>query len=171
MVTMRSNPEVVLTLPSDLEIVFTCVLRHSPDLIYEAWTEPAHIRHWQGCEEAEITSCAVDLRPGGAWNYVMVMADGSEHPFKGVYREIVPNRRLVYTSCYDVAAIGRPEYLVTVTFEPFHNGTRLTHAILHKTPEMRDGHLKSGMEKGMAASFARLDEQAARLQESIERES
>jgi uncharacterized protein YndB with AHSA1/START domain len=165
MVTIRSNPELVMTLPSDLEIVFTSVLRHSPRLIYEAWTRPEHIRNWQGCEEGSIISCDVDLRPGGAWHYTMRMPDGGEHPFRGVYREVVPNRRLVYTSLYDLASVGRPEWLTTVHFEPFHNGTRLTHAILHKTTEMRDGHLESGMDKGVADSFQRLDEQAAQLKE------
>jgi uncharacterized protein YndB with AHSA1/START domain len=167
MVATRSNPEVVISLPSDLEIVFTSILKHPPNLIYEAWTDPAHIRNWQFCEEAEILVCEVDLRPGGAWHTLIRMPDGSEHPTKGVYREIVPNRRLVYTSCYDVESVGRPEWLATVAFEPFHNGTRLTHAILHKSVEMRDGHLKSGMETGLADSMRRLDEQAALRQKQL----
>ncbi|HEY3743085.1 MAG TPA: SRPBCC domain-containing protein [Bryobacteraceae bacterium] len=167
MVTTRSNPEVALTLPSDREIVLTCILRHPPELIYQAWTQPEHIRNWQGCAEGEVTSCAVDLREGGAWHYTMRMPDGSEHPFHGVYREIVPSRRLEYTSCYDMPAFGRPEWIATVVFEPFHNGTRLIHTILHETKHMRDGHLRSGMENGLAAGMGRLDDEA----ESIGRKS
>ena len=149
--------------PMERELEITRVFDAPRELVYEAWTDPGHIRHWQGCVEAEITSCEVDLRPGGAWHYCMRMLDGSAHTFKGVYREIVPNRRLVHSSCYDIAAYGRPAWLTTITFEPFHNGTKLTHTILHKTTEMRDNHLKSGMEKGMAASFARLDERAEQI--------
>jgi len=91
------------------------------------------------------------------------MPDGSDHPFRGVYREIVPSERLVYTECYDVPQIGSPEWLTTVTFEEVEGGTRLTHTILHSSREARDGHLQAGMESGSIQTLRRLDEHAARM--------
>jgi uncharacterized protein YndB with AHSA1/START domain len=163
----KNSPEVLVTLPSDREILFTCVFRHPPDLLFEAWTEPEHIRFWQGCDTADIIACEVDLRVGGGWSHTMRMPDGTEHLQKGVYREIVPNERLVYTSIYDVERLGRPECLITVTFEVLAGGgTKLTHRILHQSNEMRDLHLKSGMEEGTRGSFRRLEIRAGQIGET-----
>jgi uncharacterized protein YndB with AHSA1/START domain len=96
----------------------------------------------------------------------MRMPDGSDHPFRGVYREIVPNERLVYTECYDVPQIGSPEWLTTVTLDDLRGSTRLTHTILHRSREARDGHLQAGMEAGSIQTLLRLDEHAARISEA-----
>jgi uncharacterized protein YndB with AHSA1/START domain len=96
------NIEVSVSLPSDREIEFTCRLNRSPRLLFEAWTKPEHLRQWWGCEGSSITHCAIDLRVGGSWSLVMRMADGSDHPFLGKYREVLRPHRLVYTECYDM---------------------------------------------------------------------
>jgi uncharacterized protein YndB with AHSA1/START domain len=123
------------------------------------------MRHWWGCDGSTLTSCEVDLRFGGAWRIVLRMADGSEHPFSGVYREIAPGSRLVYTECYENPQIGSPEWLTTITFEDVEGGTQLTHAILHRSREVRDGHLQAGMEEGAIQTLNRLDAEASRMQE------
>jgi uncharacterized protein YndB with AHSA1/START domain len=162
----KRNDEVTLTLPSDREIVFTRVFEAPRHLVFEAWTKPEHVRHWWGCSGSTLTICEIDLRPGGAWQFVMCMPDGSYQPFKGVYREIVPSERLVYTECYDVAAIGSPEWLTTVTLEELDGKTKLTSSLLHKSKEARDGHLQAGMEAGMAQTLNRLAEHTALLAEA-----
>lgn len=154
----ESGDKVSVTLPSDREIRFTRVFDWPRELVFEAWTKPEHIRHWYGCGGSTITVCEVDLRQGGAWRTVMRMSDGSEHPFKGVYLDIVPAALLVYTECYDIAAIGRPEWLNTVIFDDLNGKTRLTNTLLHASREARDGHLKSGMETGIVHMFDRLEE-------------
>lgn len=80
--------EVNVSLPSDREIAFTCRFQRTRQLLFDAWTKPEHLRHWWGCEGSRITHCAVDLRVGGSWSLVMRMADGSDRPFHGTYREI-----------------------------------------------------------------------------------
>ena len=63
-------------------------------------TKPEHVRHWWGWRRLDVKCLwRCDLREGGAWHFVLRMADGSEHPFKGVYREIHSPERLVYTEC------------------------------------------------------------------------
>jgi uncharacterized protein YndB with AHSA1/START domain len=163
----KGNAEVTVTLPSETEIRFTRFFNRPRQLLFEAWTRPEHIRHWWGCDGASISVCEVDLRVGGLWRIIMRMADGSDHPFHGVYREIAPGERLVYSECYDVPQIGSPEWLTTVTFEQIEGGTQLTHTIQHRSRQARDGHLQSGMEAGAVQSLHRLDEQVARMLELI----
>jgi uncharacterized protein YndB with AHSA1/START domain len=94
---------------------------------------------------------------------VMRMPGGSEHPFQGTYREVARPNRLVYTECYVMPHIGSPEWLTTVEFESTETGTLVTHTILHKSREARDGHLQAGMQAGMVQTLQRLDEYSANL--------
>ena len=159
------NREVTVTVPSDREIQFTRIFERPRHLLFAAWTQPEHLRQWYGCEGSSLTLCEIDLRPGGEWRRIMRMPDGSEHPFHGVYREIVPNERLVYTECYDNPSIGSPEWLTTVLLEEVDGKTRLTHTIQHRSKEVRDGHLQAGMEEGTIQIFNRLDQHVANLSE------
>jgi uncharacterized protein YndB with AHSA1/START domain len=159
----KGNAEVTVTLPSETEIRFTRLFRRPRQVLFEAWTRPEHIRHWWGCDGSSISVCEVDLRVGGSWEIIMRMPDGSNHPFHGVYRDIAPGERLVYSECYDVPQVGRPEWLATVTFEEVDGGTRLTHTIRHRSRQARDGHLQAGMEAGSIQALDHLDAHVAGL--------
>ncbi len=159
----KGNAEVSVTLPSETEIRFTRLFRHPRRVLFAVWTQPEHIRHWWGCNSSTIPVCEIDLRVGGSWKIIMRMPDGSDHPFHGVYREIAPEERLVYSECYDEPRVGRPEWLTIVVFDVIEGGTRLTHTIRHPTRQARDGHLQSGMEAGAIQSFRQLDEHLARI--------
>ncbi|WP_260734486.1 SRPBCC domain-containing protein [Tunturiibacter lichenicola] len=160
---VKGNPEVTVTLPSETEIRFTCVFHRPQEVLFEAWTRPEHIRHWWGCDGSSISVCEVDLRVGGSWKVIMRMSDGSDHPFRGVYREIAPGERVVYSECYDAPQFGSPEWLSTVNFEEIEGGTRLIHTIRHRSRQARDGHLETGMETGAIQSLHHLDEQVVRM--------
>lgn len=160
------NLDVSVSLPSDREIAFTCRFRRSARLLFDAWTQPEHLRQWWGCEGSSIPSCAVDLRVGGAWSLVMRMADGSDHPFHGTYCEVVGAHRLVYTECYDMPRFGSPEWLTTVTFDETEAVTLLTHTIEHKSREARDGHLQAGMQEGTVHTLTRLNEHTAAMEQA-----
>ncbi len=161
---LGKNVEVTVSLPSDREIKFSCRLHRQPHLLFEAWTKPEHLRNWWGCEGSSITHCAIDLRVGGAWSLIMQMADGSDHPFHGNYREILRPHRLVYTECYDMPRFGSPEWLTTVTFTEIGAATLFTHTIQHKSREVRDGHLQAGMQEGMIQTLTRLSEHTAGME-------
>jgi uncharacterized protein YndB with AHSA1/START domain len=156
--------EVKVDLPSDREIQFTCRFQRSARLLFDAWTKPEHLSRWWGCEGSTIPHCAIDLRLGGSWSLVMRMADGSDHPFHGTYREVARPSRLVYTECYDMPVFGSPEWLTTVAFDETRAETLVTHTILHKSREVRDGHLQAGMQEGMVQTLLRLDEHTAAVE-------
>ena len=159
------NVEVKVSLPSAREIAFTCHFQRSARLLFEAWTKPQHLRRWWGCEGSSITHCAIYLRVGGSWSLVMQMADGSDHPFHGTYRDIARLHRLVYTERYDMSQVGNPEWLTTVTFEETAAATLVTHTILHKSCEVRDGHLQAGMRQGMVQTLMRLNEHTGAMEQ------
>ncbi|HTB96416.1 MAG TPA: SRPBCC domain-containing protein [Terracidiphilus sp.] len=161
----KGNLEVTVTLPSETEIRFACFFRRTRKTLFEAWTRPEHIRQWWGCDGSCLSVCEIDLRIGGPWKIVMQMPDGSDHRFHGVYQEIEPDQRLVYSECYDAPQFGSPEWLTMVIFEETRGGTQLTHTIRHRSRQIRDGHLQAGMEAGTIQSLHRLDQLAQSLQD------
>ena len=121
-------------------------------VVYAAWSDPEQMKHWMGPTdafgEAEIT---MDVRIGGRYRFVMHAPDGEVHRVGGVFREIVPNRRLVYTWAWE--STPERESLVTVEFKPAGEGTELllTHQRFADT-EARDKH-----QHGWNGCLARLD--------------
>jgi uncharacterized protein YndB with AHSA1/START domain len=131
--------------------------------VFDAMTKPAHVRRWWGCldERYSVTVCEIDLRPGGAWRFVGRGPQG-EYGFHGVYREIVRPERLVYTEIYD--PFPDIESVVTGVLKEEKGKTRLTVGCVYPSLEVRDMVLKTGMEKGAAISYDRLEEVVAELQ-------
>jgi uncharacterized protein YndB with AHSA1/START domain len=88
-------------------------------------------------------------------------SDGSEAAFRGEYREIIPNERIVSTEVYE----GMPEReaLNTVTFTEKDGRTTLTVLVQHGSKEARDAHIGSGMETGMREALDLLEKVAVSL--------
>jgi len=149
---------LTVALPSDREIMLTRVFDAPRRLVFEAISRPEHVARWWGPRGSTLSACEMDMRPGGAWRFVLRAPDGSEHPFKGVYREIVPPERVVNTFVYDVEGIRDHEALETMTLTEKDGRTTLTSVVLHKSVESRDGQLNSGMEFGAAETYDRLEE-------------
>ena len=152
----KNSAATTLTTPSDREIVITRVFDAPRSLVFEAWTRPDHVTRWYGPRDFTLSVCDIDLRVGGAYRFVLRGPDGKDYGFKGVYREIVPPERLVYTDGFE----GMPghEALVTLTFDEYDGKTTLTSTSLYKTVEDRDAHIKAGMEQGMRETLDRLAE-------------
>jgi uncharacterized protein YndB with AHSA1/START domain len=144
---VAGSKKAEVTLPTDERILITREFDAPRHLVYRAWTEPELIERWWGGERGEVTSAEIDLRVGGAWRCVMVLDDGSELAFRGEYRKVVPNERIVSTEVYEGAAGAQA--LNTVTFEEREGRTTLTVLVEHASKEARDAHLASGMETGM----------------------
>jgi uncharacterized protein YndB with AHSA1/START domain len=148
-----------VTTPSDQEIVLTRAFDAPRDLVFEAWTNPEHVRHWWGLRSSTMLVCEADVRPGGSWRYVTTGSEGADVPFTGVYREVTPPERLVYTEVYDVEPFNSGDPAVnTVTFTEEDGGTLVTVITVYPTKEVRDFVLGTGMESGAAESYDRLAE-------------
>jgi uncharacterized protein YndB with AHSA1/START domain len=147
---------VRVTLPSDREIVITRRFDAPAPLVFTAWTTPAYVRRWWGSDEAPMVVCDIDLRVGGRWRYVTRSTDGTELGWRGVYREIVVGSRLVATELFEAHPEG--EAVTTLTFTERDGVTTLTATVVHRSRENRDGHVASGMERGMQHTMDRLED-------------
>ena len=93
-------------------------------VVYAAWTDPQELKQWLTMGGgAGGTEVSIDLRVGGRYRFVMRGADGEVHRVGGVYREIEPGRRLVYTWAWE--STPERESLVTVEFNAAGQGTEL----------------------------------------------
>ena len=152
-----------VTTPSDLEIRITRVFDAPRAVLYEAFTNPKHVRHWWGNlgDGYSVPECEGDLRVGGKWRYVNKTATGELATFYGVYRELTPPERLVFTEIFEPFPDG--ESVVTAVFTEERGKTLLTLTAKYPSVDVRDMVLKSGMERGAALSYDRLDEIASEL--------
>ena len=160
----QSAKTMQVTTPSDREVVLTRAFDAPRELVFEAWTNPEHVRHWWGLRGSTMVLCEADVRPGGSWRYVTTAQDGAEVPFTGVYQDVAPPDRLVYTEMYDVEPFNSGDPAVnTVTFTPEEGGTLVTVTTVYPSKEVRDFVLSTGMEAGAAESYDRLAEHLTTL--------
>ncbi|CAN5910001.1 SRPBCC domain-containing protein [soil metagenome] len=89
------------------------------DTLFRAWTDPAELAHWwrQECDGWAFAGASIDLRVGGAYRLGMTGPDGKTHVAVGVYREIRPPVRLVFTWDWEDPANRVGDTLVTVEFK------------------------------------------------------
>ena len=148
-----------ITTPSDREIVMIRAFDAPRELVFEAFTKPEHVRHWWGRHGSTMLVCEADVRAGGAWRYVTTDSDGGEVPFKGVYQEVTPPERLVFTETYDVEPFNLGEPAVNTVLLTEEGGrTLMTCISVYPTKEIRDFVLGTGMEVGAAESYDRMAE-------------
>jgi uncharacterized protein YndB with AHSA1/START domain len=81
---------------TDRGFTLTRILDAPRSLVFQAWTDPAHLRWFFSGMEPAGESIEVDLRVGGAWRQLMVVAEDTQYVTGGIYREIVPVERLVF---------------------------------------------------------------------------
>ena len=154
--TEKHRAATIVTLPSDREVVVTRVVDAPRRLVFAAYTKAEHLPHWMtGPQGWSMPICEIDLRVGGAWQFVWRRADGSEIAMRGVYQEIVPPERLVSSEAWGG---DWPETLNTLLLEEQGGKTTITQRVLYPSKEARDAALQTGMKEGMSAGFDRLDE-------------
>jgi uncharacterized protein YndB with AHSA1/START domain len=103
-------------------------LNTTPEKVYAAWTDPEKIVKWFGPDSGKVTRADLDVRVGGRFVVVFFTEDGEEHHVSGVYREVVPDEKLVFTWAW--RSTPERESLVTITVKPDGGGTLLT--LLHE---------------------------------------
>lgn len=154
---MTSDPmqKTIVELQSDTSLVLTREFKAPAQRVFRAMTDPALIPRWYGLATLGMDVCEIDLRVGGKWRFVLSSPEAGTHAFSGVYREILPGHRLVFTENYEPLGEGH-EILVTSTFEEQDGLTRLRSTMVYRSKADRDGHIQSGMEAGASESHDRL---------------
>jgi uncharacterized protein YndB with AHSA1/START domain len=154
---MSDTGTLTVTTPTDREIVLTRAFDAPRRLVFDALTKPALLRRWFGARGWNLVVCEVDLRVGGTWRFVARGPDGTEMGHGGVYREILPPSRLVYTELFDDQSYPG-ETLITHVLVERDGRTMLTSTVLYASREGRDIVLGYPMERGVAEAYDRLAE-------------
>jgi uncharacterized protein YndB with AHSA1/START domain len=160
--SVANSGSFTVTTPSDREVRLTRLFDAPRALVFEAMSKPEHIKRWWGClgEGYGVPVCEVDLRPGGKWRFVNRTPHG-DVAFYGVYREIAPPDRMVFTEIFE--QYPDTESIVTAVFSDESGKTRLTVTVLYPSIDVRDAVINSGMATGAAISYDRLEEVVAGL--------
>jgi uncharacterized protein YndB with AHSA1/START domain len=112
---------------ADRVLVMTRVFDAPPAAVFKAWIDPAQIVRWLGPRSIKGEVKAMEPRPGGGYRIVLHGAASPANVVSGVYREVVPAQRLVFTWAWETPAGGRQhETLVTVTFQAKGKQTEMT---------------------------------------------
>lgn len=122
----------------------------TPEKVYDAWTDPAKMSRWLGPPDVIKVTTTTDLKVAGRYTIQMIVPN-DEHNVTGVYREIVPNRKLVFSWAW--RSTPERELLVTVTFVPDGDGTLMT---LHHE-QFFDEAARDRHEQGWSVIVGRLD--------------
>jgi len=159
-----SSGTAKVTLPADNQILITRELNAPARLVWKAYTTPELIKRWWSGDKGTVTTAEVDLRVGGRWRYVMTANQGFEVAFRGEYREITPDERLVNTEIFE----GLPDPddhvgLVTTTLTEKDGRTYMEMLCEYRDKTDRDAVVDSGMESGMQESMNALEKVAASL--------
>jgi len=114
-------------------------LKAPPAKVFAAWIDPQKVMLWMGHGEIKALRAECDVRVGGRYRWVMRAPGGEEHDVSGSYREIVADKKLVFTWAWKTTP--ERESLVTVLLKPDGDGTLLT--VIHEhffDEDARDRH-------------------------------
>lgn len=140
--------------PADEELIIVRDIRAARHRVYAAWTDPLQAALWWAPQDCTPLSCRMEVRPGGRWHRTMRIPDGSVITKYGVYQEVVPLERLVFTYGTEYAdGTADPETLVSVTLADHASGTRLT--LRHWA--FQSGESRRSHEGGWTSCLGRFD--------------
>ncbi|HEY7285464.1 MAG TPA: SRPBCC domain-containing protein [Vicinamibacterales bacterium] len=159
---MKSPSDIVITTPSEREVVMTRAFDAPRALVFEAFTSAEILPQWLEAPGRAMTVCEVDLRVGGAYRFVWTGPGRKDVGSYGVYRDIVAPERVVRTEAWVDWDAG--EVLVTTEFAEAEDQTIVTVRALFPSREIRDAVLEAGMKSGAAANYDRLTLLLARRQ-------
>lgn len=160
---VANHDSFVVSTPSDAAIQITRLFDAPRELVFDAMTQPEHVRQWWGQlgEGYSVPACTIDLRVGGRWEFVNRHPKG-EVVFYGEYLEIDRPSRLVFTEIY--AAYPEAVSTVSTDYTEEGGGTRLTATVRYPSKVVRDAVIASGMARGAGLSYDRLEDLLAQLQ-------
>ena len=159
---MKSPSDIVITTPSEREVVMTRAFDAPRALVFEAFTSAEILPQWLEAPGRAMTVCEIDLRVGGGYRFVWTGPGRKDVGSFGVYRDIVVPERVVRTEAWVDWNAG--EVLVTTEFAEEQDQTVVTVRALFPSREIRDAVLEAGMKSGATANYDRLTLLLARRQ-------
>jgi len=151
--------------PSNRELMLTRLIAAPAAKLFRAWTEPELLKQWFAPLPYTTPFAEMDVRPGGASLIVMRSPDGKDMPLPGIYLDVIPNRKLVFTDAYTKAwePSEKPFFTGIITFDDEGGKTRYTARARHWTVADCETHEKMGFHKGWGQCTDQLEALVARL--------
>jgi uncharacterized protein YndB with AHSA1/START domain len=148
-----------------LDLILDRTIDVPPELIWMAWTQPEHLKHWFCPKPWMVTQAEVDLRPGGIFKFHMRGPEGEASDHEGCYLEVVPNQKLVWTIALlagfrPAPVTDFPSFTATLTLIPQAAGTRYIATVCHRDEAARQKHEAMGFNEGWATCLNQLVEYA-----------
>ncbi len=141
-------------LPSEREITITRTFDAPRTTVFDAWTRPERVARWWDPSRRPLARCEIDLRPDGAFRFENQGDQGSGHVFAGIYREITPPTRLVFST---PGASGN--YVVaTLEFAESDGRTTLRITMACASQADRDALLRARVDAGTVQTLENLDD-------------
>jgi uncharacterized protein YndB with AHSA1/START domain len=139
---VKPDPKLDLVLEREIDVPV--------ELVWKAWTTPAHVRHWFVPKPWTITACEIDLRPGGVFSSTMRSPEGQEFQNVGCYLDVVPNERMIFTDALlpGYRPSPKPFFTAALLLERKGSGTRYTAIAIHGEEAARKRHEEMGFYHG-----------------------
>lgn len=148
------------------DLVFERVLEAPREAVWRCWTDPNLLTRWFTPAPWSTTRAEVDLRPGGSNAVTMRSPEGQETTHRGVYLEVVPNERLVFTDAFRSAWQPSDKPFVVGIISLADDGPGRTYyraLVRHWTTADRDAHLAMGFHEGWGKAAEQLEATARSL--------
>ena len=128
----------------------------APEKVWRAWTDPQALSRWFGPggpgDPQTVSVADLDVRVGGRYRLVFGGPDGNEHEAAGVYKEVQPHRKLVFTWSWPRTTPDRVS-LVTILLRAEGKGTDME----FRHEQFFDQAARDGHERGWTETFGKLD--------------
>ena len=135
------------------EITITKIFNAPRELVFDAFTQAEHVKHWWGPNGFTNTIFKMDVKPGGEWEFIMHGPDGKDYKNRSVFQVVDRPNKLVFLH------ESGPKFKTTVTFEVEPgNKTKLHFQMVFDTQELRDRTIKEqGAVEGLTQTLGRLE--------------
>ena len=147
------------------ELILQRTIDAPPAKVFRAWTDPEWLRLWFAPLPWTTARAELDVRPGGSNLIIMRSPEGEEFPNRGVYLEVVPDKKLVFTDAFTSAWVPAEKPFMTglLTFEEQAGKTLYTARVRHWSEADREQHEKMGFHQGWGQCTDQLVALLARL--------
>ena len=154
-----------MTLDPKTDLTFTRTINAPRSVLWDCWTTPQHIKNFFIPKPHRVTECEIDLRVGGRFNTTFDV-DGNVMTNEGVYLEVQPGEKLVFTDAYSEGWKPAPDPFMTAIIEFADDGaggTTYTATARHRSSEARQNHEDMGFFDGWGTVADQLTEYAKTL--------
>lgn len=128
------------------------------ELVFRAFSEPDLLMQWMGPKEMKTVINKLDNHSHGSWRFTHIDPNGNSHAFNGAIHEVFAPERIIRTFEYEGMPKKGHVSLEFLELESLPDSRcKITVQVIYKSVMDRDGHIQSGMERGVVDSHQRLD--------------